>query len=84
MSYILAFLGIYYVEPTYTSHLSVAVRLLVCGFLMYRFHPFRTHELRDFDARLIFASAILIATDVGVGATIGSLLRRFPAPLERS
>jgi hypothetical protein len=72
VSYILSYLGVYYVNPQYTSYLSLALRLLVCGFLIFRFHPFRTHELREFDARLIFASAIMILTDVGaVGATYG-------------
>ena len=65
VSYILSYLGVYYVNPQYTSYLSLALRLLVCGFLIFRFHPFRTHELRDFDARLIFASAVMILTDVG-------------------
>ena len=69
VSYILSYLGVYYVNPQYTSYLSLALRLLVCGFLIFRFHPFRTHELRDFDARLIFASAVMILTDVG--ATYG-------------
>jgi hypothetical protein len=72
-SYIAAFLGIYYVDPTYTRYLSMAVRLLVCGFLLYRFHPFRTHELRDFDARLIFASALIIVFDVGATYGAGNL-----------
>ncbi len=78
ISYILSYFGVYYVNPQYTSYLSLALRLLVCGFLIFRFHPFQTHELRDFDARLIFASAVIILTDVGAEGTYGVGNLRFP------
>jgi hypothetical protein len=35
--------------------------------LMVRFHPFQQqHTLKEFDAKIIFASAILILTDLGI------------------
>jgi hypothetical protein len=38
----------------------------VCLFLIIRFHPYRKHELRNFDAKIIFASAILLLTNTGL------------------
>ena len=62
--YFLLYIGIFYVNPTYINNLSIAIRIFVCAFLLYKFHPFREHKLNHFDDKLIFASAILILTDM--------------------
>ena len=64
--YFLLYVGIFYINPTYIKNLSIAIRLFVCVFLIYKFHPFREHKLSYFDDKLIFASAILILTDMGI------------------
>ena len=67
ISYFAAYIGVYYVEPSYIELLSRTIRLLVCGFLVVRFHPFRkTYAFQSDDARLIFASAVLLLTDLGI------------------
>ena len=67
ISYFVAYIGVYYVEPSYIELLSRTIRLLVCGFLVVRFHPFRkTYAFQSDDARLIFASAVLLLTDLGI------------------
>ena len=64
--YFLLYVGIFYINPKYIKNLSIAIRLFVCVFLIYKFHPFREHKLSYFDDKLIFASAILILTDMGI------------------
>ena len=64
--YFLLYVGIFYINPTYIKSLSIAIRLFICMFLLYKFHPFREHKLSYFDDKLIFASAILILTDMGI------------------
>jgi hypothetical protein len=66
-SYFAAYAGVYIVNPRYVDLLSRALRLFICMVLMVRFHPFQQqHTLKEFDAKIIFASAILILTDLGI------------------
>lgn len=64
--YFIAFFGIWYVNPSYINVISVMMQLYVALFLMIRFNPFIKHEFRPYDDRLIFASAFLLLTNVGV------------------
>jgi len=64
--YFLIYIEFFYINPEYIKNLSIAIRLFVCAFLLYKFHPFREHKLSHFDDKLIFASAILILTDMGI------------------
>jgi len=66
LCYFLLYIGIFYIDPTYIKSLSIAIRIFVCSFLIYKFHPFRQHKLSYFDDKLIFASATLILTDMGI------------------
>jgi hypothetical protein len=65
-SYFLIFAGLYYVNTNYIHIFSILLQIFVCAFLIIRFHPFRKHELREFDASIIFASAILLLTNAGL------------------
>lgn len=64
--YFAIYAGLFYVDTAYVDILSKSIRIFVCAFLVYKFHPFRQHRLLDFDAQLIFASAGLILIDMGV------------------
>lgn len=66
ISYVLALLGIMYVDPIQINKLNVAVQLFVCLFLIFRFHPFRSHELRKYDSQLIFGSALFLLANLGI------------------
>jgi hypothetical protein len=66
IAYIVTFFGILYIEPQYVVYLSYAIRLFVCLFLIYKFHPFREHRLDQFDGTIIFASAFLLLTNMGM------------------
>ena len=62
--YLSIFFGVYKFDPKYLRHLSTAMHLFICLFLIWRFHPFREHVLRPNDGQIIFGSAILILTNV--------------------
>jgi hypothetical protein len=66
ISYFLIFLGLFYINKKYIEIFSNLLLTFVCLFLILRFHPFRNHELRDFDATIIFGSAVLLLTNAGL------------------
>ena len=66
LSYFLVFFGIVYVNKKYIQLFSDTLLIFVCLFLIIRFHPYRKHELRNFDAKIIFTSAILLLTNAGL------------------
>ena len=74
--YIIAFLGIAYVNPKYIENVSFTLQLFVSMFLLYKFHPFREHKLEQFDGTLIFASAILLFTNTGMTHYVVSIGER--------
>jgi len=64
--YFVAFFGIWYVNPSYIHIISTIMQVYVAVFLMLRFNPFVKHEFRPYDDRIIFGSAFLLLTNVGV------------------
>jgi hypothetical protein len=66
LSYFLIFFGLFYINTKYIDIFSNLLLTFVCLFLILRFHPFRKHELRDFDATIIFGSAVLLLTNAGL------------------
>jgi hypothetical protein len=66
LSYFLIFFGLFYINKKYVDIFSNLLLTFVCLFLILRFHPFRKHELRDFDATIIFGSAVLLLTNAGL------------------
>lgn len=65
-SYILTLFGIIYIDPVQINKLHIIVQLFVCIFLILRFHPFRTHELRKYDSQIIFGSAVFLLANLGI------------------
>ena len=58
--YIIIFFGIFFIDPVYLRWLSTFIQFMIALFLIFRFHPFRTHELRKNDDKLIFACGSLL------------------------
>jgi hypothetical protein len=73
--YAAAFLGIMYVNPKYIANLDLGIQTFVCLFLIYKFHPFRTHKLEPFDSNIIFASAGLLLANMGLSEYVAATLR---------
>lgn len=66
ITYIFAIFGILALESMYLRLFNVFIQVFVCFFLILRFHPFRKHELRENDARIIFSSAAFLLFNLGI------------------
>jgi len=62
--YFLVFFGVVYINQTYIKYLSILIQAFIGGFLILRFHPFRTHAVSKFDAMVIFSSASFLMTNL--------------------
>lgn len=66
--YFLLFAGFEIYELSeYIDVLNFYFRMYICLFLIVRFHPFRKfHSFSEFDRQVVFTSAIMILTTIGV------------------
>ena len=65
-AYIVVFLGVVNFNPAYITDLKLLMQVVICVILIYRFNPFRTHELKKYDANIIFSSAIFLLVNTGI------------------
>ena len=64
--YFLIFIGIVSVNSKYLDLLNIFIQVFIAAILIYRFNPLRTAELKSFDQEIIFGSAMILLTNVGV------------------
>ena len=64
--YIGTYFGIMRYNVKYIDYLNIGVQLFICLFLIIRFHPFRNHHLKEFDANIIFGSAMYLLINLGL------------------
>lgn len=63
--YVLIFFGLVYINPMYLTTFNILIQSFVCIFLLIRFHPYREHELRKYDSKIIFSSALFLLVNLG-------------------
>jgi len=63
-SYFLVYLGVLSNLPEIVDKMNFAVHLFLCVFLMYNYHPFRSHHFQPKDAQFIFGAAFLLLTNI--------------------
>ena len=68
--YIALFFGFLNISPGYIQTLNIGIQLFIGLFLIFRFHPFRTHEYKKYDSRIIFGSGIFLLTNLGFIETL--------------
>lgn len=76
LMYFLVFFGLFNINPEYTRLFSNFIQLSICLFLIVRFHPFRKHELREFDGDIIFGSAMFLLANLGITEYIIQIIRK--------
>jgi len=60
---IISGLGLSQDAPQFLEKLDYYIRIYICLFLMWRFHPFRTHyEFTDLDRKIAFSAGLFILT----------------------
>lgn len=68
--YFITLLGFLYIKPAYIHTLGTIMQIYVAIFLIFRFNPFRKHEIRPNDDQIILGSAFLLLTNAGVTSYI--------------
>lgn len=63
--YLLLLLGVIQYTPAIVNSLNIFIQVFICVFLIVKFHPFRKHELKEFDSTIILGSAIFLLTNLG-------------------
>jgi hypothetical protein len=62
--YIITYFGLLSINTQYIELLNIITQLFICIFLLVRFNPFREHELRKYDAKIIFGSGVLLSMNL--------------------
>ena len=58
---LMATLGVSFISPSYAETLEFAIKLYVCVFLVWRFHPFRTRpHFTELDYKISFNAGMII------------------------
>ena len=74
ISYGLIFIGVIYITPEYLYRFKTMMQVLVCIFLIYRFHPYRNHVLQKYDAKIIFSSAMFLLVNISAVAVANQII----------
>ena len=73
-AYMLIFIGVLYINVEYLHIFKTMMQLIVCVFLLYRFHPYRKHVLQKYDAQIIFSSAMFLLVNISAVALANKLI----------
>ena len=74
LAYGLIFIGVIYINPEYLYVFKTIMQLIVCIFLIYRFHPYRKHVLQKYDAQIIFSSAMFLLVNISAVAVANQII----------
>jgi hypothetical protein len=74
IAYGLVFMGVIYINSEYLYMFKTMMQVLVCIFLIYRFHPYRNHVLQKYDAKIIFSSAIFLLVNISAVAVANQII----------
>lgn len=58
--------GIHILKNQILHDFNSTIQLLVCGLLIFKFHPFREHALKQSDSTLIFSSAMFLLFNLSI------------------
>jgi len=74
IAYGLIFIGVIYINSEYLYAFKTVMQLIVCIFLIYRFHPYRKHILQKYDAQIIFSSAMFLLVNISAVAVANQII----------
>lgn len=75
---IISSLGLSEMAPKYLSELDYYLRIYICLFLMWRFHPFRTHYVfTELDRKIAFSAGAFILTTTALNQYLEKLKTYF-------
>ena len=74
IAYGLIFMGVIYINSEYLYMFKTMMQVIVCVFLIYRFHPYRNHVLQKYDAQIIFSCAMFLLVNISAVAVANEIL----------
>ena len=76
--YLVIFFGLSISAPKYLIWLDRFIRVYVCGFLIYRFNPFRENvQFTSLDQKIVFTAAMLLVTSTFLVRIFGEDVAKF-------
>ena len=63
---IFTFMGIHVLNDQMLHDFNTIVQIMVCGLLLFKFHPFKKHVLKQSDSELIFSSAVFLFFNLSI------------------
>ncbi len=77
----LIFIGIVYINPEWITLINTGFRYFICIFLLIRFRPYKKHDLRKYDGKIIFAAAFLLLTNELLEGYLSSYINKTIQPM---
>ncbi len=71
---VLAYFGVFHDATKYINALNYYLKIYVCLFLLWRFHPFRTTEFTELDRKIAFRAGVFILTTTFINEYIVRIL----------
>jgi hypothetical protein len=63
---IFTFMGIHVLKHQMLHDFNTGIQIMVCGLLLFKFHPFKEHVLKQSDSALIFSSAVFLFFNLSI------------------
>ena len=63
---IFSYSGIHILKDAVISGFNTFIQIIVCCLLLFKFHPFKKHELKQSDSALIFACAVFLFFNLSI------------------
>lgn len=74
--------GIIFFNVEYLNTFKILMHTFICLFLLFRFHPFREHTVSKYDARIIFASAVILLLNTGIVESVNAKLIEYKSMIK--
>ena len=59
-------MGIHVLKHQMLHDFNTGIQIMVCGLLLFKFHPFKEHVLKQSDSALIFSSAVFLFFNLSI------------------
>jgi hypothetical protein len=68
--YALTFFNIIENKKAFIDKVNIAIQLFICAVLIIRFNPIRGADFKEYDRKIIFASAMFLLANLGISQNI--------------
>jgi len=76
--------GIHILNNQLLHDFNSTIQMLICGLLLFKFHPFREHTLKQSDSTLIFGSAMFLLFNLSIIAVLNRYTSKVGIDIEKN